>query len=98
MAKKQFKLYFIIGLLVLMTGCSLKTRHADRGSSTTISPNPKPGLILKSEENKPADNEFPALTNSTTSSPSGSQLVALPKFGFIFSGGGAKAWAHIEFL
>lgn len=54
-----------------------------------------------SNENQNSATSSNPYINPSTNSNSGSYKnlnKSLPKFGFIFSGGGAKAWAHIGFL
>ena len=97
MAKNQFRNFLFMAALVLLAGCSLKTRHADQGLGPMTS-GPKPGLVLKQDETKPAEPEAAPTPNSGTPTVSNSQITVIPKFGFIFSGGGAKAWAHIGVL
>ena len=97
MAKNQFNYFLIACALIVSSGCSLKTRHADQG---TISggAGSKPGLILKQEEPKQNDSNAVLPTSSGETSPTIKQSTVIPKFGFIFSGGGAKVWAHIGVL
>ena len=91
MAKKQIKLYFVMFSIILYASCAVKSHKSSPGDQI-----PKTGIIIKPDEQKSIDsNSSPAAHAS--SSPN-SQFLALPKFGFIFSGGGAKAWAHIGVL
>ena len=94
MAKKQFNLISYFLLLTFISGCALKNLRPSESK-----PVKTPVIIKEMEIQRPAD-------SSTTGKPaeismdasSVPQNTALPKFGFIFSGGGAKAWAHIGVL
>lgn len=99
MAKDQSNFYVLLSIAFFITSCSLRSVR-----STTP---PKMGVVIKSDEQKPFDSvtteknkEVQASVGNSnppvaaTSQPS----AVLPKFGFLFSGGGAKAWAHIGVL
>lgn len=80
MAKKIIK-YFAI---LLMAGCAAKpvTTHSDTPGKPASSP-----VLTSPAETPKAD--LPPITPSTPAAKN------LPKIAIIFSGGGAKAWAHI---
>lgn len=99
MAKKQFSYVFVGLLMLFLNACSVKIIRP------TLSPTSRNGTITKPEESKPVESTPPGKSDEgeITASPinstasSGTSTV-IPKFGFIFSGGGAKAWAHIGVL
>ncbi len=96
MAKRQFNFFTILGLVIVISGCSVKTTR------TSSAPQPKTGIVTKADEAQPLPKPFEpdsANPNALPAQPAkNSQAVTLPKFGLIFSGGGAKAWAHIGVL
>ncbi len=97
MAKKNQFNYFVPVVFILVTGCSLKTRHAEN-APTTSAPTSRSVLVLKPDESKSTNTEVAPPVSVTNSTPSTAPSIVVPKFGFIFSGGGAKAWAHIGVL
>ncbi len=103
MEKKQSNFCALIVILVLLSGCGI---HTVRPTAQ-----PKMGVIVKSDEQKPSDavsTDKNLEKNKDTVGSAGTPASAsagttqppamLPKFGFLFSGGGAKAWAHIGVL
>ncbi len=99
MVEKQIKNLFSLSFILVLSSCALKSHKTN--PSAPISKTP---IIIKEIEiSRPTDSvateksvEKPA--DATNNSPTTSQSMTLPKFGFIFSGGGAKAWAHIGVL
>lgn len=101
----QFTTTILLTVLALaLSSCAIKTKKTqtpvNNGPKTTTT------VIIPSEtkttetptsiEATPQDTQ----ENEKPSQPetSNSQVKTLPKFGIIFSGGGAKAWAHIGVL
>lgn len=76
----------------MMSGCIQKqikpTTQAHTSPTTQIVINEEPKEEVKSENPAPESNNLETVTH----------MNGFPKFGFIFSGGGAKTWAHIGFL
>ncbi len=97
MEKMNFKI-LVINILFLV-GCvqkQVQVKNAHEGTTYEIQ-NPK----VESQVSTNSNTEVQT-TNETTTPPVVPTQIpinkALPKFGFIFSGGGAKAWGHIGFL
>ena len=90
MAKTRIK---ILALAILfVAGCSHKRVEKETTTQTQQSiqtKTPEAIDIIKEEATSP----IAPVVNQSTAAPVMNK--ALPKFGFIFSGGGAKAWAHI---
>lgn len=93
MAKKQIKLYFISLIIIIFASCAIKPHKTSASGEGQDS---KTGIGFRPGEQK--SNEPNAAAGVQNSNSNNSQAVVLPKFGFIFSGGGAKAWAHIGVL
>lgn len=89
MAKKI--LSFAVMMLIL-GGCATQ-RKAKEGPSTPIPSGPQDsGPVTESEpESEPEEPPAPVVSEPTP-------VRVVPKIGIIFSGGGAKAWAHIGVL
>ena len=95
MVKMKFKLLFLS--TIFLASCSQKR----------IQPNHLP-TVKTSEQNEtseikptlPTTNEpiQGSVESSNQAPPPVLNNKVLPKFAFIFSGGGAKAWGHIGFL
>ncbi len=100
MVQKLFKfvschqLFFAVVCLAV-SGCALRSPKPTGTVKTPI-------IIREMEIQKPDEAKPEDSSASTVTPPVGSQqsaqAVSLPKFGFIFSGGGAKSWAHIGVL
>lgn len=111
MAKRQFKNfpYIVIALLVIvaLSGCVIKTKKGQPVATTPKVTNSAAATSAKSDsknesveaqvivEPSPQD---AVEGDKNKNEPTYNQNKVLPKFGFIFSGGGAKAWAHIGVL
>lgn len=100
MEKISFKI--LIAIVVVLAGCSQKPVQVK---------NTHDGTTYETYNANKSDNVPPvteptssASTTSVEATPSAATPAqppinrVLPKFGFIFSGGGAKAWGHIGFL
>lgn len=85
-------------IILLLVSCAAKTTHKP------ISPPPagSSATTVGSETIKtsPIEVESPTAPYVTTPTPPSVSIPtrSLPKVGLIFSGGGAKAWAHIGFI
>ena len=103
MVKKQSNFLVVVAISFFISGCGL---HTVRSTAP-----PKMGVIVKPGDQKPTDagiadknseknkdNPVSAGNSNPPSTAVGQPSAVLPKFGFIFSGGGAKAWAHIGVL
>ncbi len=95
MGKINYNFFFVVSLFAM--GCSQKRIQPNYPQSQTA-----PQTIESADDRKnlPAPNEPAASSAESPSQPAQLPLnnKVLPKFAFIFSGGGAKAWAHIGFL
>lgn len=104
MAKKAFRLVFI-STIVFASGCAIKAKKPVAGTT------PKTPIVIREMEiqkpepiavEQPGEVSQPAIPSQSqvgpTPQPQNPQALVLPKFGFIFTGGGAKAWAHIGVL
>lgn len=100
---EQIKSRFLISLFIILSGCVHKSVHKIED---------KP-LKIPEQTELPKQETLPISSPVTETAPPnlitefGSVVVSTPpvaipkntpKFGFIFSGGGAKAWAHIGVL
>ncbi|MBC7467093.1 MAG: patatin-like phospholipase family protein [Bdellovibrio sp.] len=107
MVKKQFRnISSLLFIAAVISGCAVKNKK----TQTTTSNGPKTTTtIIPPLDQKNNSVETPttieASPQDTTEAEknkqpetSNSQAKVLPKFGIIFSGGGAKAWAHIGVL
>ncbi len=94
MGKSSFK-SFIFATLFLV-GCAQKRIQPIGGLNGTQTSNPE--IAYSKNANETATGVTTAPEASVQPPPSVLNNKVLPKFGFIFSGGGAKAWAHIGFL
>lgn len=94
MVKKQFNLFINLIVLTLISGCAFKTLKPSE-----TKPIKTPIVIKEMEIQHPADSVMADKPVEVLNDVSAvSKGTSLPKFGFIFSGGGAKAWAHIGVL
>jgi NTE family protein len=96
MVRIQFK-FFVLAFLIL-SGCAQKKIQVKNAHTNTTYEAVVP--VPEKEDTKTAE-ENAVMTEEIVSEPAAPVAVinkALPKFGFIFSGGGAKTWAHIGFL
>jgi predicted acylesterase/phospholipase RssA len=110
MVKRQFKnLNFIFALTIctfLLNACAIKTKKVTTTTSPSAPTAPtKTNIILPpgSETSETPTTIESSDENAEVEKPkqpetSNSQVKVLPKFGIIFSGGGAKAWGHIGAL
>lgn len=98
MAKNKLKLFAVTVLLA--SGCAQKNIQVKNAHNNTTYE-----AVIPNETKAPSEVTAPvevenqtvaASTDTTIAAPVNNKV--LPKFGFIFSGGGAKAWAHIGFL
>ena len=92
MAKISIK--FIV--LLILAGCAVQPVTKSNGPAEQ----PKP-VTTTQEPAKPETAESPSVTQPAPVPPSNGSASAnrpIPKIGLIFSGGGAKAWAHIGIL
>ncbi len=87
MAKINFKLLLVSAIFI--TSCTHKRVQKNSDASDIPTKFPEQGEIVKDDKSSP-----------TVGQPMPAPIVnkALPRFGFIFSGGGAKTWAHIGVL
>ncbi|OFZ28703.1 MAG: hypothetical protein A2622_06355 [Bdellovibrionales bacterium RIFCSPHIGHO2_01_FULL_40_29] len=102
MERKQAKLFLRCSLVLFIFGCAGKSiKPVTPGSAKT------PIVIKELEIQKPQntsseESTIPGKSSDAVDPKSGivspPQTVVLPKFGFIFVGGGAKSWAHIGVL
>lgn len=90
-------------LALALSSCAIKTKKTqtpvNNGPKTTTT------VIIPSEQKTETPTTIEATPQDTAENEkpsrpetSNSQVKTLPKFGIIFSGGGAKAWAHIGVL
>jgi NTE family protein len=97
MEKMNFKI--LMAALLFLVGCAQKqvqVKNTHDGTTYEIQ-NPKTETSASTNTNTEVQNP----NEPTTNPPPPTQAPvnkAMPKFGFIFSGGGAKAWGHIGFL
>ncbi len=101
------KLIKVIIVIFWLTSCAQKNIQIKNSHTNTIyeTKSKTEQAVLKdgaSASDSEIANASPAIVSSdlTTTQNANANLPnrVLPKFGFIFSGGGAKAWAHIGFL
>lgn len=104
MVTKQFYNIFLVFSTLVVVGCTSKQVKPDKGTSSKTPIVIKEMEIPRTQEpvftEKPSDvvSESAPTTTGSAAPTVSSQVIQLPKFGFIFSGGGAKAWAHIGVL
>ncbi|MFZ3231772.1 MAG: patatin-like phospholipase family protein [Pseudobdellovibrio sp.] len=113
MVAKQFKLIVSMSAFVFLNGCAIKSAKHQNGTAAQATPktmiitqpliiqDSKPSVTEPSVAVEPSGQSEVSLEQEKNQSPdvtSNSQAKVLPKFGIIFSGGGAKAWAHIGVL
>ena len=94
MVRKRFKHIGFFIIVASFSSCAFK------GLKPIETKPAKTPIIMKEMEiGRPTDSTPVAKPAEVViDSPGISQQTTLPKFGFIFSGGGAKAWAHIGVL
>lgn len=98
-------LFIISVVAIVLSSCAVKTKKPQAPPTGSVPPKTSTVIVPQNEptietpttvEASPQDaieNEKPAQAET-----SNSQAKVLPKFGIIFSGGGAKAWGHIGVL
>lgn len=84
----------ILKLIIVFFAASCAVRPLSKAPVSGETPK-SPGIVAGSVQHDPDTPQPPQLTPAPTANGVATPLKPIPKIGLIFSGGGAKAWAHI---
>lgn len=98
----KIKISLVVAALFFLASCAQKSVQVKNTHTETTYGTYDPNKAESSTQTSSADTDASDGQQSASETTSAVTPVpvnkALPKFGFIFSGGGAKAWGHVGFL